>query len=77
MNIKSILSKSTLSLSMFFGLYANVGYVSDAQAAPPSAPTSVSASDATSKTKISITWKAVSGATKYKIYRGTSSSSSS
>ncbi|MEO5378782.1 MAG: glycoside hydrolase family 5 protein [Magnetococcus sp. DMHC-6] len=76
MNTKSNLLKSTLCLSMTLGLYANVGHVPDA-AATPSSLTSISASDGTSKTAISITWTAVPGAIKYKVYRSTSSSSSS
>ena len=45
--------------------------------AAPSAPTGVSAADGLSASEISVSWTAVSGATSYSVYRGTSSASSS
>ncbi|HEX8411808.1 MAG TPA: fibronectin type III domain-containing protein [Thermoanaerobaculia bacterium] len=45
--------------------------------AAPAAPTNVAATDGTHAAKVAITWKAVTGASSYEVWRATSSSSTS
>jgi hypothetical protein len=52
------------------------GFVSAPTPQPPSAPTSVSASDGTYTDRVRLSWTASSGATGYKVFRNTSNNSS-
>jgi len=56
-------------------IYKPVGWVNPQQPLALAAPTSVNASDGTSTANVAVTWKAVSGATSYSVYRSTTAGS--
>ena len=58
-------------------IYKPVGWANPqgGSALAPAPPTSVNASDGTSTANVAVTWKAVSGATSYSVYRSTTAGS--